>query len=83
MSNDNTDIRQHVEELLTSHGFSVSEGGYGFWNVTTKKGNRRILSLRIKSRASFPYFPDDLQLSARHVRRNPGIPSDSASFLPK
>ena len=30
-----------------------------------------------------PYFPDDLQLSARHVRRNPGIPSDSASFLPK
>ena len=30
-----------------------------------------------------PYFPDDLRLSARHVRRNPGIPSDSASFLPK
>ena len=32
---------------------------------------------------TYPYFPDDLQLSARHVRRNPGIPSDSASFLPK
>ncbi|MBM3984001.1 MAG: hypothetical protein FJ304_27775 [Planctomycetes bacterium] len=30
-----------------------------------------------------PYFPDDLRLSAWHVRRNPGIPSVSASFLPK
>ena len=30
-----------------------------------------------------PYFPDDLQLSARHVRRNPGIPSVSDHSLPK
>ena len=30
---------------------------------------------------SSPYFPDDLQLSARHVRRNPGIPSVSDHSL--
>ena len=32
---------------------------------------------------STPYFPDDLQLSVRHVRRNPGIPSVSDQSLPK
>jgi len=42
-----------------------------------------VRTVRNAGNAYYPYFPDDLQLSARHVRRNPGIPSVSASFLPK
>ena len=57
-------------------GANYNDSPAGVFNDPTKNPS--------KKKALFnPYFPDDLRLSARHVRRNPGIPSDSASFLPK
>lgn len=48
----NAQIRDKIERLLTASGFSVCDGGYGFWKITTPSGKVRVVSLRIKADAT-------------------------------